>query len=167
MMVYIGVLILIGFILPTLPHWDERILGIRENIEITGGSGRIYMWTIAKEQALDSILIGKGIGSFLITYGYTVHNSYLLTFVDMGLLGLILYMSILYMGLVSWWKVSKFAKKIGDNRLSYLAFGGFVGLCGTIIHIGTISEQNPGYIWMAVGLGVILWTNFKNHRIPN
>ena len=102
------ILLIIGFYLFNLltESISLRLLDTFNQIESRNFTGRAAIWEVGLSSFLESgkILFGIGHHSFqefhkgltLENYGRAIHNTYLATFIELGLIGLFLYLNIIY-----------------------------------------------------------------------
>lgn len=147
--------------LAVIPQLRERYLGIQENLQVQGGSGRFMLWAAGINLWLGSPLLGNGPGSFSATTGRAIHNAYIQVATDGGIIALGLYLVLIGMGLTAWVRVSKLAKAMGNRRLQWLAEGCLAGMVGMLLQMGTISAEDPRTLWMAIAFGVQLWLSLR------
>jgi len=97
--------------------------------------GRLDAWTLAWDQAIETPLLGKGVGSihdFVDTIWEDtnqIHNDYLRLFYEVGLIGLAIYMS------VAGWQLLALRKRMNETSgIARTALAGsYLGLCALLI----------------------------------
>lgn len=124
---------------------------------------RIHLAAIASEMIQDKPLFGVGAGNCHaagMPYGnqgkyrslwyYTVHNKYLLVWIETGLLGLVAFLLVLFSGVrdgfSAWFKKDRFLAVIG--------LGIVLGLMGQMIHMGVDifnSRTQVQALWAVLG----------------
>jgi len=159
-------LILFGLLLVILlSSWGvlaERVVGMRENLEQEGGSGRFGLWLQTLRYWLRSILWGHGIGSVLHAIGMVTHNTYFQILAELGLLGFVVYVWILVLAFRGLVRASRAARVAGDRRGRWLFEGCLAGLAGMSAGIGTVSVMDAKFVWFAVFGCLILSTQYRH-----
>ncbi len=109
--------------------------------ELTSGDysamGRIYAWILALELFAMQPIFGIGAKHFLDYHALTTHNSYVLAFVENGIIGFIAYFSLFTLAVYSAIKV---AFKEEDQQRSTEIISLVSGLIGILISIFFISR---------------------------
>jgi hypothetical protein len=141
------------------PLMMERYSGILESATTTGGTGRLALWDKVQTNWANSFLVGSGPSSFFSTFGQVTHNTYLQTLYELGIIGLGLYLSIIYVGLRSWYLLIVLAKSQNDNHLRWLAEGGFMGTLATCVNCASITAQDAGLVWLPLAIGAALYAH--------
>ncbi|GHC05125.1 hypothetical protein GCM10007047_22630 [Cerasicoccus arenae] len=128
---------------------------INTAIEIGGESSRPVMWHAAWKQFLDEPVLGNGVGAYDFLFegqrpeGFNlspghVHNDYLETLADQGLIGLVLFWApvalILYLAFREW------LRQPDTVRISSMRDNG-----------GNLRMPTPKFLISAVGLGLIMF----------
>jgi len=119
-------------------------------------------------------VIGSGPGTYAGHYGrssYAVafsndpdepdlfrraHNTYLELLVETGVLGGLCFLALVLCGLHNFWRASRLARQVGDERLtSWIAHFGvsYLSLCAFMVFLST---PNHKYLWMSLALSTIL-----------
>lgn len=143
------------------PLMADRLWGIEESISYGGGSGRIGLWAGAIELWFESPTWGQGLGSFVQVFGLAVHNTYLQLLTELGLIGLGIYLTPIYIGLRSWWRLAGLAKICSDEQLGWLAEGGFLGAIATYLNIASITCYDVKFVWLPAAVGFALYMHLR------
>jgi O-antigen ligase len=149
----------------------ERVL----NISGGGGSGRLDLWTVGLRMVSAHPLRGIGTGQFAISSVHYLlqpgaiargdlivstpkiaHNTYLNIVAELGLVGGLLFVSILAVCLVCMIKAVKRLREDGDEKLEILARGLIVGFGGYLVTVMFISENYSKLFWILLALGPAL-----------
>ncbi|MDP8910265.1 MAG: O-antigen ligase family protein [Chloroflexota bacterium] len=157
---------LIGFWLAISPGALERV-----STSDGGGSGRTDLWTVAWRVAEDHPLIGVGVGNFqhvsaayvrrpgqltfvefVVDEPHLVHNSYLQVLAENGVIGLLLYATVLLVFLAASWRVARQFDARGDLRLATLARSLFVAQISVMVAIFFISAAPSAPFWLLCGV---------------
>ena len=129
----------------------------------SASSGRISRWFEAYDQMRNSPIFGAGLGHFggaVAKRHYNtiyVDNYYMKTLAEMGLLGLSLFLWLIFRTLREGYNAMK---KLNSPRLKFMAMGMFGGLLASVMHnavenIFEIPYLNI-YFWLIAGLLVAL-----------
>ncbi len=102
---FVGLLLLL-LAFSILFQVDQTLLKrlMPSTFETGGGSGRLFLWDIALSFWGENPILGIGLGGFSGITGKTVHNTYLLVLVEMGVLGFLCWFSALIYLLIHLWK---------------------------------------------------------------
>jgi hypothetical protein len=155
------ILVVVGFVMTLYyPEMVERYTGIQEDITTRGGSGRLELWGKALSMWVASPVWGQGLYSFVKQYG-AVHNTYMELLAELGLIGLGLYLTVIHIGVHSWYRITVIARRIGDRKLACLAEGGFLGSIATYININSITAQDVKFVWLPAILGFAFYDHMR------
>lgn len=135
------------------------------------GSGRFDIWYVALKTAVDHPLLGVGGGGFapisldllryepgvelikshlLYTSGVQVHNQYLGMWVELGLVGLALFLTVLITSFIMIWRS---CRALGDPPV----FDALIPmLLGFMVGVLFLSIPNNKVLWILVGFSVAL-----------
>lgn len=121
-------------------------------------SGRTDDYGVVFNLAFDSPLLGRGLYTFLPQYYRTLDNQYLLTFVELGVLGLIAFVCVC----VAAYSASRSARKrtadLGQKNLA-LSIG--AGLSGVVVSYATFDAWGfpmaSGLTFFLVGMAGAAW----------
>jgi len=151
-------IVLVFFVLLSfVPVVGERIISIPVNIAIRGGTGRFYSFQKSFQLWLSSPVWGNGIGSVITSIGYVTHNTFLQILAELGVIGEILFVSVIVAAI----------KSIKDGRKLYfdksnpdvILFGVILlGLIATCLHLNTITYQDPKVLWLLCGICGVFYT---------
>jgi O-antigen ligase len=95
-------------------------------------------------------------GDLILSTPKVAHNTYLNIVAEVGLVGGLLFASILVVCLACMIKAVKCLRDEGDERLEILARGLIVGLGGYLVTIVFISENYAKLFWILLALGPAL-----------
>lgn len=132
--------------------------GRQTDMDVSGGTGqqRIQLWSMGLFALRDAPLFGVGMNSYPdIADGYVAHNSFVGTYVELGLLGGTLFLGACYLALESCYRLGPPRLQLSDPELGRLRpfllaliAGYFVGLMGL-----SRSYITPTYL--VIGLGCV------------
>jgi len=114
--------------------------------------GRVYAWILSLELFAMNPLLGVGTDHFLDYHGRTAHNSFVLAFVETGIIGFTAYLSIFVLSISTALKV---AFRIEDNKKTTEIIALTSGLVGILISIFFISRT---YVLLPFMFAAILTT---------
>jgi len=140
--------------------------------EADGGSGRTDLWRVGWQIVQDQPVLGVGAGNFgevsrrylgeagLLRRGDLIfstanvpHNTYLGTWVELGLVGLVLLLAVLVFSLSCLVRAARVSMRAGDVGMELLARGLFVALVGMLAADFFISEPYNKHLWLLLALG--------------
>lgn len=146
----------------------ERVL----NISGGGGTGRLDLWTVGLRMIEAHPLNGIGTGQFagssvhyllrpgLIQSGAFIletpkvaHNTYLNIVAELGILGGLLFVSILVFSATCALLSIRRAREAGDESMEILLRGLAVGLGGYLVTLMFLSEGTEKLLWIMLALG--------------
>ena len=142
-----------------------------------GGSGRTDIWHVATEVGKDHPVFGVGLqqfpvvspkylalpgavarGDLLVSQRILVHNLYLQAWVDTGLVGLLLYLTIAAASLRAGWVAARRFERAGDRDMTALARTAVLALVGAMTAAIFLSNIDDRRTWVLLGLGPALLT---------
>jgi O-antigen ligase len=143
--------------------------------EFGGGTGRSDLWNIGVRMVEDKPLTGVGVGNFetssihyllepgvvrrdefIVDHPKVAHNTYLHTFSELGVVGGMLFMSILAFVLLCVMRAARTFARMDERGLELLARALFVALLGILTADFFISEMFSKQLWLLLGLGPAL-----------
>lgn len=152
---------------------------------ISGGTGRIDLWTVGWRMVQAKPLAGVGSGNFqvssihyLLRPGATqradfivdtpkvAHNTYLQVLAELGIVGFVLFAGIVIFSLVCIVRAARAFARIGDVQMEVLTRGLFVGLIGLLTADFFISEMYSKLLWLLLALGPPLLLIATRQRQP-
>jgi O-antigen ligase len=159
----------------TLTSRIETIYG-HGKLAAQEGSGRIDLWSAAWTSVEERPWLGLGYGAFprastglmlrtpgvdLSVYsgrknGEPVHNTYLESLVELGLVGPILYAGLLLSTAVSLRRTARRALQANEHFMARLAYGLILGLCTWAITSIFLSGETSRPLWIVIGLSLAL-----------
>lgn len=137
-----------------------RFGGIQEDVSVRGGSGRIGLWMLAIKMWIESPIFGNGLFSYVSQFG-AVHNTYIQLLVEVGLVGLTLYLIMLYIGIHSWNGLIVIGKRTANNKLISIGYGGLLGTVATYVNIASISAQDNKLIFLPLVIGFAFYSHIR------
>jgi O-antigen ligase len=143
--------------------------------EVAGGSGRSDIWTIGWRMVEANAVSGVGVGQFqssavhyliapgaiqrsdlIITAPKVAHNIYLQVFAEMGVIGLVAFVTILGFSLRCALRAARLFERRRDMTMEIVSRAVFVGLVGILTADFFASEQFSKQLWLLLGLGPAL-----------
>jgi len=155
-----------GAFLIASPIASERLA------QAEGGAGRSDIWTVAWRVSADHPIAGVGLNNFvvvskdylrtpgpfefgyLISRGAVVHNMYLQTLVELGIIGLGALLSVFVLSLKAMIRASRRLVRAGDEDGSFLLQTIATAICGTLAASLFISNAIDPRLWMLIGVGL-------------
>lgn len=142
--------------------------------EIAAASGRVNQWLAGGTAVRDSPLLGIGYGGFLVAgedllretpgvdlEGFqlrgqkvSVHNAYLGTLTDLGIVGFALFLAVVLSTLVTLRRTARRALRAGDGYVAGAATALLIGLAGWCVASVFISSELAFPFWAFVGLAL-------------
>jgi O-antigen ligase len=142
---------------------------------VQGGSGRTSLWTVAWRMVEAHPVRGVGAGNFPVSSIHyllrpgvilrtdhiigkpdVTHNTYLQIQTELGIVGLLGFLTILGISLTSVVKAARTFARRGDRRMEIIARGVFVTLVGLLAADFFISEMYNKLLWLLLALGPVL-----------
>jgi len=137
-----------------------------------GGSGRDDIWKVGLRMVQANPVKGVGLGNFRLTSidyllepGHikrddfildrpkVAHNIYLETLAELGVIGLVLFLSIIGFTLRCALKAARLFEARGDPGLELVARAAFVGTAAMLFSSAFVSQQYAKPLWLAFALG--------------
>jgi len=147
-----------------------------------GGTGRVDLWTVAWEMAKDNPVQGVGLDNFqveapekLLEVGALqradliaetpklVHNAYLTFLAETGIVGLSLFLLLVWTLLRATWSGARSLDKLGDKDLAALAGAILVAQVGALVALVFLSNPGNNPLWALFALGPVILT-IAEHR---
>jgi O-antigen ligase len=143
--------------------------------ESNQGSGRVDIWKVAWRVVHDHPIVGTGIGQFAqVSPHYTlqpgalrfvglivekhivVHNLYLQLWVETGIIGLLLFVSVIVASLARAFSAARSFDRQGDTEMSALTRAAALALIGMLTASAFLSNIEAGQLWVLLALGPVL-----------
>jgi O-antigen ligase len=150
------------------------LLGGRASAEADASSmERVDAWAAGLRMFRSSPLIGVGPGQFGEHHYLTAHNSYVLTLAELGLVGMTLWVALLWLSIkvplhvvrVAAEEGSELPKAAGSSALALLA-----ALAGLAVGMFFLSYAYKELLWIHFGLSAALYQAIRRHapgfRVP-
>jgi len=141
------------------------------NFSTSASSGRSDSWQIAWQIAKDHPITGVAIGGyrneqlkyvsstidiqhigFVLNDRLVVHNTYLETLAELGLVGFLLLGGTMALSVRSGWKAIRLADQAGDRGLANAFRGLVAGSCGLFASYVFVSAEYEKQLWIAIAL---------------
>jgi O-antigen ligase len=144
----------------------------RERITIAdGGTGRVDIWTVGWRMVESAPILGVGAGNFTVSSIHyllepgallrddfivdtpkVAHNIYLQVLAELGVVGLVLFGSVVLFSLVCAWRAADTARLGGDRQLEILSRGLAVALVGLLAAYFFVSSEYSKQLWLLLAL---------------
>ena len=141
----------------------ERILSIGSEVS-EGGSGRYLLWENAIDMWGNSPLFGSGLSAYLFTYREAAHNTYIQVLTELGLVGAMLYVTVLLIFITSPWRTKTYTGSDGFENRSF-AVALIPGLFGMCAMIATVTYHDVKLLWFVGALSSISSVSFKKAKV--
>lgn len=154
--------------------------------EVGDGSGRTDLWTVGIRAFEDRPILGSGLGTYMQTVPqYLVqpglltradlvintprvaHNMYLHLLVELGLVGLVLFVGVLGVCAHYALRASQLFADLGDWRMEILSRAHLVALGGTLTADFFLSAQYEKPLWLLLGAGPGLYLMARRRRLES
>jgi putative inorganic carbon (HCO3(-)) transporter len=151
------------------PEQRERVT------QLDGGTGRSDIWTVGWRMVEAEPIIGVGAGNFpiasihfllepgvilrdefIVDEPKVAHNMYLEALAELGIVGLLLFLSVLGFSLASALRAARRFMHGGDARMELLARAVAVALLGLLAADFFVSDQFSKQLWLLLALGPAL-----------
>lgn len=143
--------------------------------ESNQGSGRIDIWQVAWRMVHDHPFAGVGIAQFpqvsphyvlypgalnfvslIVEKHIVVHNLYLQLWAEDGIVGLLLFLSVVVASITAGWRATRTFEARGDTEMSELARAIILALVGMLTASFFLSNLENGQLWVLIALGPAL-----------
>lgn len=161
--------LIVVVLVQALPQYAVRIWDIGDTQTYYSGTGaaRIEAWIAGIRMFLENPLFGVGFGQYAnntplyvldVTMreisGLVAHNSYIEIAAETGILGLILFVLLMYYMVRNYSKAAKLFRSIGMRREFFVTYGLYLGAIGYVFGQSFISAQYRKYLWLMLGLSI-------------
>jgi O-antigen ligase len=128
---------------------------------------RYEAWATGLNMFRQNPIFGVGAGQFAEHHYLTAHNSFVLTLAEMGLLGMLLFVAIIYLSMKSLIVgIRTLSLVAGSEAAQVWGMALLASLCATIFSISTLSFAYKPVLWILFGL-IGAWTNCIRHHRPD
>jgi O-antigen ligase len=146
-----------------------------EVVRVEGASGRLDLWTVGLRMIEDNPVHGVGVGNFptsaihyllepgtiehhnlIVDTPQVAHNAYLEVLAELGLVGLVLFVSVLAFSVVCALRAARAFERQGDRRMEAVTRAVLVALLGILASSFFISGQFEKQLWLLLGAGPAL-----------
>src|SRR4051794_30630003 len=104
-------------------------------------------------------------GDLIVTQPKVAHNTYLQVLAEMGVVGLVLFLTILLFALWCAFRAARLFARKRDLRMELLARGVLISLIGLLVSYFFISEMYNKQFWLLLGLGPAIWAIARQERV--
>jgi hypothetical protein len=127
---------------------------------------RYEAWSAGLDMFKESPFIGVGPRLFVDHHYLTAHNTYVLTLAELGVVGMFLFVSILYLCFKTLYLgIRDISKLPGTAAAQAWGMALMAGLAGIAFQINTLSFAYHSVIWLFFGL-VGAWYSAVRHHLP-
>ena len=140
-----------------------------------GGTGRTDIWTVGWRMVQAHPIAGVGVGNyqtsaihyllqpgalqrdeFIVDTPKVAHNTYLQVLAELGIVGAVLFISIIGFSLLCILRAARIFERLGDRSMELMSRALLVALCGVLAADFFISEEFSKQLWLLLGLGPAL-----------
>lgn len=125
---------------------------------------RYEAWAEGLQMLQRKPIFGVGHRLFTENHGLTAHNSYVLAFSELGILGFVLFVMVLYMSIKSVYlglvRLDK-VPEAGVARAWGMAL--LASLCGACFQISTLSFSYHTVLWILIGMASTWYSSVRHH----
>ena len=179
-----GLVVLLLCVIGAAAAWFSVDTAAWERVsDISGGgtgTGRSELWATAWQMWQDHPLVGVGLeafrdnassyvrelgpiefASFLVEQPKVVHNTYLQLLAETGILGLALYLVVIFSSIRLAWRAALLFERIGDLSMATLSRAVIGALVAMLAGITFISAASDRRLWILLALGPALFASAK------
>jgi O-antigen ligase len=150
-----------------------------------GGTGRTELWDVGASVSADHPIAGVGLNNFTVhSPRYTdqagglryvdliaerphaVHNTYLQTMVETGVVGLLFFLTAVAAGLRATWSAARIFDLRGERELAQLSRGVLLATVAVLTGALFLSLQSRPDLWLMLMLGVVLLAMARDVAVP-
>jgi len=143
--------------------------------EVNGGTGRTDIWRVGWRMVQDQPVLGVGVGNFqtasihyllepggierdefIVDRPLVAHNTYLHVLAELGVIGLVAFVLIIFLSLRSALRAAWVFGSRGEREMELLSRAVLIGLVGILVADFFISEQFSKQLWLLLGVGPAL-----------
>lgn len=142
------------------------LLGARSGAKAdTSAMLRYEAWRAGLDMFMHSPFFGVGPRQFSDHYFMAAHNTYVLTLAELGVVGMFLFVSILYLSFKTlYFGLREIAKVPGTAAAQVWGISLTAGLAGIAFQINTLSFAYHSVIWLYFGLVGAWYSSVRHHR---
>ncbi len=141
---------------------------------LTGRSGsnadmsttlRYEAWAAGLDMFKHSPVFGVGARMFTDHHYLTAHNSYVLTLAELGIVGMFLFMALIYLCIKTLWVGLRVLKDIpGTAAAQVWGMALMSAMCGIAFQINTLSMAYHSVVWLFFGLVGAWYSSVRTHK---
>jgi hypothetical protein len=126
---------------------------------------RYEAWAAGLEMFQHSPIYGVGARMFTDHHYLTAHNSYVLTLGELGIVGMFLFVTLIYLSIKTLWVGLRELSKIpGTAAAQVWGMALMSAMCGIAFQINTLSMAYHSVIWLFLGLVGAWYSAVRTHR---
>jgi len=152
--------VIITIFMTYMPYYFQEKLELKEENPVTSTYRRILLLKGGWRMFLDKPLTGVGVGNFYwntgkyagVSAGYA-HDMYIEVAAELGLVGIFLFMGIIFLTLRDLRKITKMVK---STSLKNYAQGLYVGLIGFLVSALFLHAEYEKFLWLFIFLTICL-----------
>jgi O-antigen ligase len=126
---------------------------------------RYEAWSAGLEMVKQHPFVGVGPRMFTDHHFLTAHNSYVLTLAELGVVGMFLFVSLIYLGFKTLYVGMRELDKVPGTRAAQVwGMAMMAGLAGITFQINTLSFAYHSVLWLFFGLIGAWYSTVRHHR---
>jgi O-antigen ligase len=127
---------------------------------------RYEAWASGLEMFKASPLFGVGQRQFAEHHFMTAHNSYILALAELGFVGLVLFVTLMYLSMKGLWVGLRQLENVPGAQVARVwGMALLAGFFGMAFQIGTLSFAYHSVLWVFLGLAAA-WVGAVRHHMP-
>lgn len=126
---------------------------------------RYEAWAAGLQMFHGSPVFGVGMRAFTEHHAMTAHNSYVLVLAELGIVGLFLFLTILYLSLKILWRGVRDLEHVpGAEAARTWGLALLASFAGILFQINTLSFSYHSVMWIFLGLAGAFGSAVRHHR---
>jgi O-antigen ligase len=142
------------------------LLGGRSGADAAASTmNRYEAWAAGLQMFKHSPIYGVGARMFTDHHWLTAHNSYVLTLAELGIVGMFLFVTLIYLSIKTLWVgLRELAKIPGTAAAQVWGMALMSAMCGIAFQINTLSFAYHSVLWLFLGLVGAWYSAVRTHR---
>jgi len=142
------------------------LLGGRSGADAAASTmNRYEAWAAGLDMFKHSPIYGVGARMFTDHHWLTAHNSYVLTLAELGIVGMFLFVTLIYLAIKTLWVgLRELAKIPGTAAAQVWGMALMSAMCGIAFQINTLSFAYHSVLWLFLGLVGAWYSAVRSHK---